>query len=142
MTVKELLQLHKHGLHSFFWFLGLDKGESEFIVFAFVNNNKIDYLCIMETKICSKCGNEKSFDEFNNGNDKNGLEYRCKKCISKYNKERYNPEYYKEYCNREDVKKRQKDNSEYYKEYRQKNKERIKIQRNNYLKKTTRQSLK
>lgn len=41
----------------------------------------------MVTKICSKCKIEKSFFEFNKGNDKNGLSYWCKSCAKQYNKQ-------------------------------------------------------
>ena len=38
----------------------------------------------MKTKICIKCNQEKSFDQFNKGNDKFGLQYWCKECKKQY----------------------------------------------------------
>lgn len=44
-------------------------------------------------KKCSKCGIEKNFDEFHKGQDKYGLQYKCKICKKEYsaqNKEKEN----------------------------------------------------
>jgi len=38
----------------------------------------------MKTKICSNCKIEKSFDQFNKGQDKFGLQYWCKNCRKQY----------------------------------------------------------
>jgi len=41
----------------------------------------------MKTKICSNCKIEKSFDQFNKGNDKFGLHYWCKECKKQQNEQ-------------------------------------------------------
>lgn len=44
----------------------------------------------MPTKKCSKCGLELPLSEFNkNKNAKDGLQEKCRKCFSEYNKARY-----------------------------------------------------
>lgn len=44
----------------------------------------------METKICRECGRELPISEFNkNRSSKDGLQDRCRKCFSEYNKKRY-----------------------------------------------------
>ena len=76
----------------------------------------------METKICSKCKEEKNVCEF--GNDKsrkNNLSYLCKECLILKSKK------YKE---------NNKDKITFYlEEYRQKNKEKLKVARTEYRKK-------
>jgi hypothetical protein len=76
----------------------------------------------METKICSKCKEEKNICDF--GNDrtrKNNLSYLCKKCLILKSKK------YKE-NNKDKVTRSSK-------EYRKNNKERMKIARKEYIKK-------
>jgi hypothetical protein len=76
----------------------------------------------METKICSKCKEEKNVCEF--GNDKsrkNNLSYLCKECLILKSKK------YKE-NNKDKI-------TLYLEEYRQKNKEKLKVARTEYRKK-------
>ena len=43
----------------------------------------------METKICSKCKQEKPLEEFNKSSTSaDGLQYVCKECMAVYNKQR------------------------------------------------------
>ena len=43
-----------------------------------------------QTKVCSSCGQEKPFSEFNkNRRSKDGLQDKCRSCFSRYNKARY-----------------------------------------------------
>ena len=71
-------------------------------------------------KTCSKCGDEKSINEFSKGNDKDGLSYWCKKCVSECSR--------KYYLDRNEI------NPDYLKEYYQENKERFKDNQKRYQK--------
>jgi hypothetical protein len=79
-------------------------------------------------KKCSKCNEEKSFDNFcKQKRYKDGYQGHCKSCVNEKSKQ-----YYQE--NKEKIKKfynqHYKENKQYYKQYNQKSKERI----NKYLK--------
>jgi hypothetical protein len=79
----------------------------------------------MKTKLCSKCGKEKPLNQFNKGNDKNGLSYWCKKCINKHNKKHYQKNKEKIL---EQVKEYQQIHKEEIKKYQQTHKEKRKKQ--------------
>jgi hypothetical protein len=97
----------------------------------------------MEKK-CTKCGEVKSLDEFNNfKKGKHGKAYQCKSCFKDYfkkykqdNKEKikeYNKEYNKKY--KQDNKEKIKEyNKEYKQKYKQDNKEKIKEYNKEYYK--------
>ena len=75
----------------------------------------------METKTCTKCGQEKPLSEFGkDGGHKDGFSYWCFQCWRKYHAE------YRD-KNREKIKAR---NKEYWAKYYEKNKERLKAARN------------
>lgn len=85
----------------------------------------------METKICTKCDTPKLFKEFGKGNDKHELNYWCRECCKKINKEYHknNPiKNTKEHTAK--TLKWQKNNpkkvKQYRKTYQEKNKERKK----------------
>jgi len=87
----------------------------------------------MKTKICTKCGLEKSINEFcKQSNTKDGISYRCRKCYKIYcikNSQRIK-KYRDEYRNK---------NSVYFKEYYQKNKVKIRKYQKRYQKKHIRE---
>lgn len=77
-------------------------------------------------KICSKCDDEKSIDEFNKSKaNKNGIRSECKKCQSKYQKK-----YQKNNTKAKESRRRWKENNpkynkEYYKKYYKKNRNKL-----------------
>jgi len=90
----------------------------------------------MQTKVCTKCGEEKELTEFyKNKLGKFGVKSRCKICVSGWRKNYYkeNPEYFKNYYkeNREKMlgdnkkwrKENRKDRLEYLKNYYKENRE-------------------
>ena len=92
------------------------------------------------TRVCSKCGKEKSVSEFyKHKGCKYGVRSVCKECDKEYKKEygENNKEYYKEYYenNKDKIKEQNKEyrenNKEYYKEYYENNKEHYKEYREN-----------
>lgn len=100
----------------------------------------------MDLKVCTKCGVEKSLSEFSKGNDKNGLQYKCKECNKEYKNENnvenkeYNKIWHKEYYknNRESKLEYQKEyqiiNEEKIHEYKKVNEEHIKEQKKEWRK--------
>lgn len=95
-------------------------------------------MIVIETKVCTKCGEELNIDMFRKSkNGKKGLRANCKTCDSKYNKqyskdnEEHLIERYRKYRkdNAERIKQNRKDNREnmleYQKQYRKNNIEKI-----------------
>jgi len=83
-------------------------------------------------KICTKCGIEKSIDEFSkHKRGKNGLNCWCKKCYSEYHKEHYQINIEK---NREQSKQWRKKNPDKMKSAREKFKKNNPDYKNNYQK--------
>lgn len=89
---------------------------------------------VIKIKICKKCGNKKSIDEFY----KNRWE--CKECRKEFNKEHYqiNKDKIKKY-NKEYQRKNKEYQKKYNKEYRKKNYEKLLKQKNEYRKKNRKQ---
>jgi hypothetical protein len=81
-------------------------------------------------KKCGVCGIEKHTTDFTNQNGR--ISYRCKKCISEYNKQYYQK-------NQSKLKQRtqqfRNENPEYMKEWRKNNKTRVQKQKRNWLNK-------
>lgn len=73
---------------------------------------------MISTKICSKCGKEKTFDEFNKGKDRYGLHVWCRECYKKWAAEHYRN-------NKEMI-------TEKHREYHLKNHEEIKARQRKY----------
>lgn len=84
----------------------------------------------MKTKICTKCGVEKSLDEFLvDKKHKNGKTSVCKLCFKKYRQE--NKYYITNYAKKYRKENREKINN-YAKKYREKYKKQINIKKNKY----------
>ena len=82
----------------------------------------------METKTCSKCGEEKPLDEYHkNKGRKDGYQYECKKCATERSKEYYSENKEKLLEQRKEYYSENKDKIlEYKKEYYSENKDRKK----------------
>lgn len=80
---------------------------------------------LVKFKTCNKCRFEKPFSEFSKGNDKHGLQYICKNCVSKYH-----AKYYKD-----NKKVFAEKHARYNKNNKEKNTKRRKIYRSNNKKK-------
>jgi len=85
----------------------------------------------MNKQVCTKCKIEKELTEFNKGNNKIGLHYRCKSCLKQYQEINKNKlkNYRKEYQqqNKETLKSKKKD-------YYNRNKEVIALSQKKYYK--------
>ena len=95
----------------------------------------IEKLETIEGKVCTKCGEWKTLDEFNKKKTgKYGKQPKCRECQKEYNKQwsennkeyrkeykkqwrENNPEYYKNYFNSEQQRQYREANKEYIKEY-------------------------
>jgi hypothetical protein len=91
----------------------------------------------METKVCSKCGVEKSVDEFKkNKRILAGIESTCKQCANKRNREYILKNGGREYRKKKFINDEEKRNAikQYQKQYREKNKEKNKEKHKEYMK--------
>jgi hypothetical protein len=95
----------------------------------------------VETKICSKCKEEKDICNFTkNSRNKGGINYQCKECDKKYYlenmdkiKNRSLKNYYQNHLeNKEKQKNRRETNPDYMKKYREINNEKIKLKKKKY----------
>ena len=95
----------------------------------------------METKICSKCKEEKGVCEYTKkSRNKDGINCQCKECEKKYyleNSEKLkklsSERYYKNHSeNKEKQKKRRESNPDYMQKYREINNEKIRLKKKEY----------